>query len=268
MDNAVYTALTRQSGLMAEMQAVANNIANASTTGYRREGVVFAEFVAALAPDDPSLSMATAQVRDTRMDQAPVTFTGGSFDLAIEGDGFFMVEGPEGPLLTRAGNFTPSPTGDMVTPDGYRLLDAGALHPDPTSLPSRCSPSDVTVVVPVRDRPDALDGLLSSLGPFRDAGAGLVVVDDGSVDGPAHERVSQRHGATYIRRERSGGPGEKSHTGRLPMPGYRGRAISELERVLSPVCSLKHMDAARPSPDGWSWLASSSRHSSQSAVSG
>jgi len=125
MDNAVYTALTRQSGLMAEMQAVANNIANASTTGYRREGVVFAEFVAALAPDDPSLSMATAQVRDTRLDQAPVTFTGGSFDLAIEGDGFFMVEGPEGPLLTRAGNFTPSPAGDMVTPDGYRLLDAG-----------------------------------------------------------------------------------------------------------------------------------------------
>ena len=112
MDNAVYTALTRQSGLMAEMQAVANNIANASTTGYRREGVVFAEFVAALAPDDPSLSMATAQVRDTRMDQAPVTFTGGSFDLAIEGDGFFMVEGPEGPLLldpeAPAGRYPPA----------------------------------------------------------------------------------------------------------------------------------------------------------------
>lgn len=125
MDNAVYTTLTRQSGLMAEMQAVANNIANASTTGYRREGVIFSEFVAALAPDDPSLSMATASVRDTRLDQAPVTYTGGNFDLAIEGDGFFMVEGAEGPLLTRAGNFTPSPAGEMVTPDGYRLLDAG-----------------------------------------------------------------------------------------------------------------------------------------------
>lgn len=125
MDNAVYTTLTRQSGLMAEMRAVANNIANASTTGYRREGVVFAEFVAALAPDDPSLSMATAEVRDTRLDQAPVTFTGGSFDLAIEGEGFFMVEGPAGPMLTRAGAFTPSPDGDLVTPDGLRLLDAG-----------------------------------------------------------------------------------------------------------------------------------------------
>jgi len=125
MDNAVYTTLTRQSGLMAEMRAVANNIANASTTGYRREGVIFSEFVAALAPGDASLSMATADVRDTRLDQAPVTFTGGSFDLAIEGEGFFMVEGAEGPLLTRAGSFTPSPNGDMVTSDGLRLLDAG-----------------------------------------------------------------------------------------------------------------------------------------------
>ncbi len=125
MDNTIYTALTRQSGLMTEMRTVANNIANANTDGYRREGVIFAEFISALAPQDPSLSMATAEVRDTRFDQAPVSFTGGAFDLAIEGDGFFMVEGAEGPLLTRAGSFTPSPDGDMVTSDGLRLLDAG-----------------------------------------------------------------------------------------------------------------------------------------------
>lgn len=125
MDNATYTTLTRQSGLMAEMQAVANNIANASTTGYRREGVVFSEFIKALAPGDPSLSMATANVRDTRLDQAPLTQTGGQFDLAIEGEGFFMIEGPNGPQLTRAGAFTPSATGEVTTLDGVRLLDAG-----------------------------------------------------------------------------------------------------------------------------------------------
>ena len=42
MDNAIYASLSRQSGLMAEMRVVANNIANANTTGYRREGVIFA----------------------------------------------------------------------------------------------------------------------------------------------------------------------------------------------------------------------------------
>ena len=57
MDAAGYTALTRQSGLMREMQVVANNIANLSTTGFRREGVIFAEHVARM-DNGPSLSMA------------------------------------------------------------------------------------------------------------------------------------------------------------------------------------------------------------------
>ena len=126
MDNPGYTTLTRQSGLMAEMQAVANNIANASTTGFRREGVIFSEFIAALEADDPSISMATANVRDTRMEQGPLTQTGGTFDLAIEGEGFFLIQGPTGPMLTRAGYFTPNQAGEIVTPDGYQLLDAGA----------------------------------------------------------------------------------------------------------------------------------------------
>ena len=43
-----YITLTRQSGLLKELQAVANNIANISTTGFRREGIVFAEEVRAL----------------------------------------------------------------------------------------------------------------------------------------------------------------------------------------------------------------------------
>ncbi|RME17943.1 MAG: flagellar hook-basal body complex protein [Alphaproteobacteria bacterium] len=125
MDNAIYAALSRQSGLLTEMQAVANNVANASTTGFRREGILFSEFVRALAPGNESLSMAAANVRDTRLDQAPLTETGGTFDLAIEGEGFFLIEGPEGQMLTRAGAFTRSNTGELTTLDGYRLLDAG-----------------------------------------------------------------------------------------------------------------------------------------------
>ena len=59
MDSANYVTLTRQSGLMREMQGVANNIANLSTTGFRREGVIFAEHVVGLS-EGPSLSVATA----------------------------------------------------------------------------------------------------------------------------------------------------------------------------------------------------------------
>lgn len=125
MDNASYAALTRQSGLMREMQTLANNIANASTTGFRAEGVMFSEHVKALGPDDPSLSMATATVRDTVMTQGSLSQTGGTFDLAIEGEGFFLIETPGGQRLTRAGAFTPNENGDLVTQDGDAVLDAG-----------------------------------------------------------------------------------------------------------------------------------------------
>ncbi|MCK8463361.1 flagellar hook-basal body complex protein [Aliiroseovarius sp. S1339] len=125
MDNIGYTSLTRQSGLMREIQAVANNIANASTTGFRREGVVFSEYVHALEPGDPSLSMATANARALDLQQGALTQTGGTFDFAIEGDGFFMIDGPAGQFLTRAGSFTPSAEGELSTADGYRLLDGG-----------------------------------------------------------------------------------------------------------------------------------------------
>ncbi len=124
MDAAGYATLTRQSGLMREMGVVANNIANASTSGFRREGVVFSEYVTAL-DQDPSLSMSYASGRDVDLSQAGLSQTGGSFDFAIQGDGFFLIETPDGQKLTRAGSFTPSAEGELVTPDGYRLLDAG-----------------------------------------------------------------------------------------------------------------------------------------------
>jgi len=124
MDAAGYATLNRQSGLMREMAVVANNIANISTTGFRREGVVFSEYIAAM-DSDPSLSMAHASGRMVDLTQATVTQTGGTFDFAIQGDGFFLIETPGGERLTRAGAFTPNAEGELVTPDGYRLLDAG-----------------------------------------------------------------------------------------------------------------------------------------------
>lgn len=124
MDAAGYATLNRQSGLMREMAVVANNIANASTTGFRREGVVFSEYIAAL-DNDPSLSMAHASGRHVDLGQATISQTGGSYDFAIQGEGFFLIETPDGERLTRAGSFTPSAEGELVTPDGYRLLDGG-----------------------------------------------------------------------------------------------------------------------------------------------
>jgi flagellar basal-body rod protein FlgF len=62
MEASGYTTLTRQSGLMSELRIVANNIANAATTGYRQDGLVFSEYVKRTGGGE-SLSMAQGNVR-------------------------------------------------------------------------------------------------------------------------------------------------------------------------------------------------------------
>lgn len=125
MENATYTTLTRQSGLLREMQVVANNIANVSTAGYRSEGIIFAENVRALEDGQESLSMARASGRTISPQQGALEQTGAPFHMAIEGEGFFLIQTPDGEALTRAGNFLRNELGELVTPDGYGLLDGG-----------------------------------------------------------------------------------------------------------------------------------------------
>jgi flagellar basal-body rod protein FlgF len=122
MKNGVYTTLTRQSGLMREMQVIANNIANMSTKGFRQQGVVFSEFVRETG-DAPSLSMAEANTVNTSLLRGDLTETGNALDLGIEGEGFFLIDTDQGLRLTRAGSFSLSDAGEVVTPQGDRVLD-------------------------------------------------------------------------------------------------------------------------------------------------
>lgn len=149
MENSGYTTVTRQSGLMREMRVVANNIANAATSGFRQEGVIFSEYVKSV-DNASSLSMGQADARHTSFSQGALTQTGGQFDFAVEGDGFFLVETPLGQRLTRAGSFSPNAEGDLVTPDGNRVLDPGGA---PVFIPPGAS--DISV---------SADGTISSEG--------------------------------------------------------------------------------------------------------
>ncbi len=129
MDNAGYVSLSRQSGLMRELNTIANNIANVSTSGYRRESVIFAEHVKAMDGADPSLSIATMNHRYVDFSAGQIDGSDNPLDMAIEGDGFFLVESPDGPRLTRAGAFSLNGLGELVNAEGRRVLDeaGGAL---------------------------------------------------------------------------------------------------------------------------------------------
>lgn len=140
MDNPSYVTLSRQSGLIKSMEIIANNIANISTDGYRREGAIFSEVVSQLDAASGSSSQASARARVTDFSQAALNRTGGTLDFAIEGDGFFQIETQAGPRLTRAGSFTVNAGGELVTSSGDRVLGEGAA---PVFVPTDAQSIDV-----------------------------------------------------------------------------------------------------------------------------
>lgn len=160
METAGYATLSRQTGLMQEMQVVANNIANSATTGYRQEGVIFSEYVKDGGDKAASLSMARAQAHNTSLTQGSLTQTNGALDMAVEGDGFFLIETPDGNRLTRAGAFATSAEGDLVTTGGYRVLDAGGA---PVFVP----PDAGDISVAADGTISAADRLLGQIGLYR-----------------------------------------------------------------------------------------------------
>lgn len=116
--------------LRRRMEAVANNLANMTTDGFKADNFLFAQDVdpGATSSDEPHdirFVKEAGIVRD--MSQGPIRITGNPFDVALQGDGFFAVQTDEGAAYTRDGGFTLSADGTLVTKDGKPVLsDAGA----------------------------------------------------------------------------------------------------------------------------------------------
>ena len=113
-------------GMQARMQAldlVANNLANSSTSGYKTDGE-FNTLFSSMASDDESDTSAVPMLQRQWTDFAPGLLepTNNPLDFGIAGKGFFVVQGPSGPLYTRNGNFRFSTTGNLITSEGYPLL--------------------------------------------------------------------------------------------------------------------------------------------------
>ncbi len=124
MDNTLYIALARQMQLFRTMDAVANNVANVNTTGYKKESVAFSEYVIdAGRRQNVAFSNDIATVRS--LEQGALEITNNPLDAAIQGNGYFVVDAPEGERYTRAGNFTRNVDGELVTPQGFPVQGEG-----------------------------------------------------------------------------------------------------------------------------------------------
>jgi flagellar basal-body rod protein FlgG len=128
MNRAVYTATSGALAALARLDAVAQNLANAQTAGYKAERVVFRVRPldeSAPAELDPELGRTAAQVAQVAtirdFAQGPVRRTDNPLDVAITGDGFFAVATSRGERYTRQGTFTLDAEGYLVTQHGDRV---------------------------------------------------------------------------------------------------------------------------------------------------
>lgn len=127
MENTLYISLSRQMTLRREMDVIANNIANADTTGFKVESLMVR--TEAQAPARMSDGGKVKFVLDDGVardfTQGSLRQTGGDFDLAIEGKGFFQVTTGAGDRFTRDGRFTLSPEGKLTTQAGDPVMGDG-----------------------------------------------------------------------------------------------------------------------------------------------
>jgi len=121
-----YTSLNGLKNAQTELSVIANNLANAETTGFKKSRINFADIVAGSASTNPKLVKgigSTVQSIDQNFSLGPVQQTGSSLDMAINGEGFFAKVNPVTgkTFYTRNGNFAMDGSGYIVDTNGSRL---------------------------------------------------------------------------------------------------------------------------------------------------
>lgn len=149
MDKLIYTAASGLKSHMAAQAAIANNMANASTIGFRAEKVNFNSLLLKGAGFD-SRQPTSEEVTDFDRSAGAVTTTGRNLDVAIPGDQWMAVQANDGSEgYTRRGDLSISATGVLETGDGFPVMGSGG----PITVPPATSVSiaqDGTIsIIPV-----------------------------------------------------------------------------------------------------------------------
>lgn len=124
-------SVTAASGLHSRMEALdmlANNLANATTSGYKLDREFYTLFNAGSEAEyEGGVPSTLPDIKSQWTDYTQGTLqpTGNPLDLALTGQGFFAVNGPSGPLYTRNGGFQISSSGALVTAEGYTVASVG-----------------------------------------------------------------------------------------------------------------------------------------------
>ena len=140
---ALTTAATGMQAQQLNVEVISNNLANMNTTGFKRQRAEFQDLLyqnvqvmgmnssdaGTIVPTGVQVGLGVQAASIYRItEQGPLSNTGNTYDLAIQGRGYFRVQMPDGSdAYTRAGNFSISPEGEIVTSDGYTVAPGIAI---------------------------------------------------------------------------------------------------------------------------------------------
>lgn len=139
MHESIYIAASAGLKQSRKMEMIAQNLANVNNSGYKRDGLVFKEMMppfppdasneaaknVLLSPEKSNKNVSYVGITDyyTDFSVGVMKNTGGPLDLALDGEGFFKVQTPEGPRYTRNGNFRLNTAKQLVNQNGNQVLN-------------------------------------------------------------------------------------------------------------------------------------------------
>jgi flagellar basal-body rod protein FlgF len=121
MNSGMYAALSGNLSALRRLDIIANNLANTSTAGFKADQIQFESVLAGVknpSKQDPSLSN---ERFSTDFSAGALQKSDNVLDVALDGDGFFVVNTPQGPAYTRQGTFRRGATGKLENADGYEV---------------------------------------------------------------------------------------------------------------------------------------------------
>jgi flagellar basal-body rod protein FlgF len=213
MENAQLISLSRQIALQRQMDVVANNMANITTTGFKASDLMFEDFLMPVAKDndfagadrDLHFTQDWSTVHD--MSAGAIEQTGNPLDVALMGDGFLNVQTPDGPRFTRSGSLAIDATGVLVDLNGNPVLGE--------SGPVKFDDSDIDITI-------AADGTITT----NNGGKGKLKLTEF-----ADPQVLAREGDNYF-----SGPAGEANTGTRLLQGSIERSnvsgVTELTTMI------------------------------------
>jgi flagellar basal-body rod protein FlgF len=164
MDNSLLVSLSQQLAAYRSMDVIANNLANVSTPGFKREAAKFEEYVTQVKPSESQKGpQSVSFVKDAGImrdvSEGDIQNTGAPLDVAINGSAYFTVQTPQGNRYTRNGHFTLDGSGQLVTSDGNVVQgDGGAITITPDDGPIQIA-KDGTVSSLINGQPNQIGKL-------------------------------------------------------------------------------------------------------------